>query len=377
MSRSSGLPLVLVKPASCGTATPRAAAPGRRALWRESRGGIGWRPLLALLPLAPLLGACATPSPQATASRLQVVTTALPLTLLSRAVAGDCAEVQALIPEGLDPHDVQARPADLLLLRRARVLVRNGLGLDDYVKPWITSAAPPDLRVVDTSQGVAALPSAAGDAEADAPSRDNDHDHDQDPGGHSPVEPDQHGTKDQHRHSHGPLNPHIWLDPQRAEQQLNSIRDALVQVDPGCAATYRRNASAYGQQLRALDRQIAAELAPYRGRTLVTHHDVLPYFAQRYGLQAAALVEQPDQPPTPADLQRISRLARQQGLRALLSEPPRPSRSLEALARDLGLRVLSFDPLETAPAAAAADPDTYLRVMRSNAATVRQAFAGP
>ena len=333
-------------------------------------------PLPPLLALAALLGSCSAPSPpQATAPRLQVVTTALPLTLFSRAVAGDCADVQPLIPEGLDPHDVQARPADLLLLRRARVLVRNGLGLDDYVTPWITSAASPELRVVDTSKGVATLPSATGEAEADAPGQDHDHAHDHDDP--SPVEHDQHGDEHQHRHSHGPLNPHIWLDPQRAEQQLNTIRDALVQADPGCAATYRRNASAYGQQLRALDQQIGAELAPYRGRTLVSHHDVLPYFAQRYGLQAAALVEQPDQPPTPADLQRISRLARQQRLRALLSEPPRPSRSLETLARDLGLRVLSFDPLETAPAAAAADPDTYLRVMRSNAATVRQAFAGP
>lgn len=349
-----------------------------------------WVPARALLlPLLLLMGACAAAprraeAPVAPAPRLLVVTTALPLTLFSRAVAGDCAEVRSLIPEGLDPHDLQARPADLLLLRRAAVLVRNGLGLDDNVKPWIASAANADLQVVDTSAGVAALPSTstatspATGAESGASGRPADpHGASPEPAGHADghghAEPDAHG----HAHQHGPLNPHIWLDPRRAEQQLSAIRDALVRADPACAATYRRNADAYAAQLRQLDQQIASQLAPYRGRTLVTYHAVAPYFAERYGLRAEAVVDQPGQPPAPAELQRLARTVRSQRLQALLAEPPQPSPALQALARDLGLKLLLFDPLETTSPQAATDPGTYLTVMRRNAAAVRGVFSGP
>ncbi len=328
----------------------------RRRAWRHR-----CRCPLLLLPLALLLGACTNAS-RREASPVLVVTTALPLTLFSRAVAGDCAEVQPLIPEGLDPHDVQARPADLLLLRRARVLVRNGLGLDDYVTPWIAAAAARDLRVVDTSAGVAALPADVDGSASHSPGE----------AGHGEA---GHGDAG-HSHSHGPLNPHIWLDPRRAEQQLNAIRDALVQADPACAAAYRRNASAYAGQLRQLDQQIAAALAPYRGRTLVAYHDVAPYFAARYGLRAEAVVAKPGQPPAPAALQRLHRTVQSQGLRALLAEPPKPSPALQALARDLGLQLLLFDPLETASPQAADDPNTYFTVMRRNALAVRGVFAG-
>jgi zinc/manganese transport system substrate-binding protein len=60
---------------------------------------------------------------------MKVVTTFLPITFLTRAVAGECAEVRALVPPAVGPHDFQARPGDLLALQRARVLVKNGLGV--------------------------------------------------------------------------------------------------------------------------------------------------------------------------------------------------------------------------------------------------------
>lgn len=303
-----------------------------------------------------LLAACGAPSsepPDAAAGKVfKVVTTFLPITLFTRAVAGDCATVTALIPPSTGPHDFQARPGDLSALRQARVLVKNGLEMEGFLDKLVASAGNPQLQVIDSSRGVATL--------------DSEHHED----GHG--EEHSHG----HGHDHGPVNPHIWLDPLRAVQQVETIRDGLVKADPSCAEGYRRNAAAYTAELKQLNSEIAAQLQPYRGKTFVAFHDFAPYFAQRYGLKAEFLVDVPEINPTPVDLQRVAAQVKSSQLKALLSEPQEGNRSFNALASDLGVKVVAFDPLETASEQAAADPATYLSVMRRNAADLRQAFGG-
>ena len=301
------------------------------------------------------LAACGAPVTQVPVAtgregqRLQVVTTVLPITLLTRAVAADCAVVTALLPAGAGPHGFQASPSDLVALRRARVVIKNGLGLEPFLDKLVIAAGNPRLQVIDASADVTPLV----------------------PGEGSPLH-----AADQVEHRHGDANPHVWLDPLRAAQQVRAIREALVQLDPGCAAGYRRQAADLEARLVSLNRAIAAELKPYRGRTFVALHAVAPYFAERYGLKAEDLVAVPEQNPSPADLQRVEATVRRHRLRALLSEPLQNRRSFEALARDLGIGLRVFDPIETAASEQAAhDPETYFKAMRRNATQVRQVFS--
>jgi zinc/manganese transport system substrate-binding protein len=311
--------------------------------------------LLALAGLAALLGACGrvamdgpTPStvdgsPRSRSDALQpgsdgsaarrglkVVTTFLPITLLTRSVAGDCAEVRALVPPSTGPHDFQAKPGDLLALRQARVLVKNGLGVESFLDALITSAENPQLVVIDSSRGVRVIGA----------------------------------------------NPHIWLDPLRAAQQVATIGEGLAKADPGCAAGYRRRAAATTAQLRQLNADLARQLRPFQGKTFVAFHDVAPYFAERYGLKAQFLVDVPEINPTPADLQRVAEVVKATQLRAVLSEPQAAARSFNALAEDLGVPIGLFDPLETGSEEASKDPATYFATMRRNGANLVKAFGG-
>ena len=303
-----------------------------------------------------LLAACGAPRqkpPDAAAGKaFKVVTTFLPITLFTRAVAGDCATVTPLIPASTGPHDFQARPGDLTALRQARVLVKNGLEMESFLGKLIASAGNPQLQVIDSSRGVATL--------------------DTKPHGEEHGHHDDHGSA--HGHDHGAVNPHIWLDPLRAVQQVEAIRDGLVKADPSCAEGYRRNAAAYTAELKQLNSEIAAQLQPYRGKTFVAFHDFAPYFAQRYGIKAEFLVDVPEINPSPVDLQRVAAAVQRSQLKALVSEPQEGNRSFNALAGDLGVKVVAFDPLETASEQASGDPATYLAVMRRNAAELRQAF---
>jgi len=281
-----------------------------------------------------------------------------PVTLFTRAVAGDCAEVRSLLPPGTGPHGFQSRPQDLLALRRARVLVINGLGLEGFLAPLLRSAASPSLTLIDSSRGVSTL--------ASDPEHAGEHAHEPAP---EAGDPHQHG----HQHGAGP-NPHIWLDPLRAAQQVETIRDGLIAADPACAEGYRRRAAAYGQALRSLDAELAGQLRPLRGRSFVVLHDFAPYFAQRYGLRAEFLVVSPEQAPSPSDLRRVSEAVRRSGLRVLLSPPGEANRVFDTLARDLGVRVAPFSPIEVLSAEELADPGTYLRLQRANAVALRNAF---
>ena len=278
-------------------------------------------------------------------SKLNVVSTFLPITLFTEAVAGECATVTSLIPPNLGPHDFQATPADISALSNASVLVKNGLGMEYFLDKLITSANNNSLQVVDTSRGVAVIRS----------------DDDQDEAKQGDQE-------------YGEVNPHIWLDPLRAVQQVENIRDGLVKADPYCADGYTKRAAAYASQLKGLNTTIATQLKPFRGQTFIAFHDFAPYFAERYGLKADFVVDVPEMNPTPEDLQRVSKKVQQSQLKALLSEPQEGDRSFNALALDLGVKVVTFDPLETGSEQASKQPDTYFKVMDKNVVSLIQSF---
>lgn len=314
--------------------------------------------------LSALLLGCrpAVQAPEAQAGRAdrpRVVTTFLPITLFTRAVAGDCAEVTALIPTASGPHDFQARPGDVAALKNARVLVKNGLEMESFLDKLVKGAENPDLKVIDSSSGIPTLENPQKAAESH-----DDHGHD------DHAEADNHG----HGHDHGPTNPHIWLDPVRAAQQVDNIRDGLIAADPACADGYRRNAAAFSGQLRQLNTEFEKQLAPFRGKTFVVLHDFAPYFADRYGLKAEYLVDVPEQNPSPADLARVAETVKSTQLRALLSEPQEGNRSFNALAGDLGIRISVFDPMETGTEEASRNPGTYAEVMRRNVTDLVSAF---
>ena len=296
------------------------------------------------------LVSCANPKaadPSSEQSTLNVVTTFLPITLFTEAVAGECATVTALIPPNLGPHDFQATPSDIAALSNAQILVKNGLGMEYFLDKLTDSAENNSLQVIDTSRGVAVIKS----------------------------DEDSNGV-DGGDQSQGEVNPHIWLDPLRAVQQVENIRDGLVKADPGCTVGYTQRAAAYAAQLKELNTAIATQLKPFSGKTFIAFHDFAPYFAERYDLKADFVVDVPEMNPTPADLQRVSTKVEQSQLKALLSEPQEGDRSFNALAEDLGVNVVTFDPLETGSEEASKQPDTYFKVMKSNVVSLIKSFGG-
>lgn len=298
------------------------------------------------------LSSCTPSSPPAVSSpsaiqsseeapALQVVTTFLPITQFTQAVAGTEAQVTQLLPVNIGPHDYQAKPEDVQKLAQANVLVKNGLEMEDFLTSLIQNAGNDNLKIIDSSQGIKTMAT-----------EDHDHDHD-------------HDRSHQSGHHHGEFNPHIWLDPKRAIQQVNNIRDGLIAVDPDRQETYTANATEYIQKLQELDAEIEQKLKPYQGKTFVAFHDFAPYFAESYGLKAQFLVDVPEANPSPDDMRRVSEIVKSTQLKTLLIEPQGGKAPFTALAKDLNIQVSVFDPLETGTIEAMT-PDYYLQTMREN-----------
>lgn len=282
-------------------------------------------------------------APQPT-EQIRVVATFLPMYWFTRAVAGDRAQVEILVPPGAEVHDYQATPADVQAIATADVLVKNGLGMEDFLEGTIQNAANPDLQQIDASSGIETV------------------------GEISPVESaGGHG----HSHSHGDSeggNPHVWLDPVLAIQQVENIRDGLIAADPANEDAYQANAAAYIQQLEETHNQFEQRLQ-FPNCTFITFHDAYPYLANRYQLQQVAVVEIPEDQPSPGDIQRAINAVKKYDAQAIFSEPGVDNNLIQSLSQDLNLTVHSIDSLEAGPT----DPQHYFTAMNENLQTIESA----
>jgi zinc transport system substrate-binding protein len=300
------------------------------------------------------VGACdrapSSPSPGAS-DRLLIVASFYPLFEFARQVAGDRAEVVALVPPGVEPHDWEPSPRELAEIRKARLLVYNGAGLEPWVGRVLADVAAKDLVAVNTTQGLTLLIESSA-AQEHGPST-------------SAAGPGRRAVP--------ASDPHVWLDPLLAIAQVEAIRSALQDVDPAHAATYAANAAAFVARLRALDAAYAAGLRECARRDIVTAHAAFGYLARRYGLtQVPLLGVSPDAEPSPADMARLIQLARRRRVRYVFAETILGRRLAETLARDVGAQVLVLNPLEGLTAEEQAAGRGYLSVMEENLQNLRR-----
>jgi zinc transport system substrate-binding protein len=342
---------------------------------RQDGGIVRRLSVVVVSAIAVSLGSCAANAPSAssespqaqstnaaTTDELQVVTTFLPITQFTKAVAGDRAEVTQLLPTNVGPHDYQAKPEDAQRLAEADVLVQNGLEMEEFLEDLVENAGNPDLTIIDSSEGIATITNE--DVEGHEQAEGEEHEH---------AEGEEHAEEGHHHH--GEFNPHIWLDPKRAIEQVENIRDGLIAADPEGQAEYTANAADYVAQLQALDAEITSTLQPYAGKTFVAFHDFAPYFAQSYGLEAEFLVDIPEQNPSPDDVKRVTDEVQTSDLKAILTEPQAGENSFSALAKDLNVQISTFDPMETG-GSEALEPEYYITTMRQNVETLVTAFGG-
>ena len=270
--------------------------------------------------------------------RPHVVTSFLPIYCWAANVAGDYATVENLLPPRSEPHEYAFTPSDARKLSGADLIVVNGLGLEVWLPKFLRNSPVSEQRVVVTSSGL-----------------------------NSQLISGERAPTHNENSSHP--NPHVWLDPRLAAIGVSNIVPALQRIDPAHSAAYASNGVKYLAKLQQLDRDIQQSLASVTNRAIVTYHDAFPYFARRYGLEIAGVVEQvPDVNPTPKYLSRLSRMMRERNIRVIFVAPNSTTRLARRIADDLHVELVELDTLETGTLS----PSAYEERMRHNAAVLQK-----
>jgi zinc transport system substrate-binding protein len=143
------------------------------------------------------------------------------------------------------------------------------------------------------------------------------------------------------------LDPHVWLDPVLAQQQVDNILAGFVSADPTHRAVYEARAATLKSELRALDYRYRTTLATCRLRVFITNHAAFGYLAGRYGLTMLAISGlSPEAEPSPARLKEIVRLARRHDIRIIYFETLVSPRVAETIAREVGAQTQVLNPIE-------------------------------
>ncbi|MFN6439690.1 MAG: metal ABC transporter substrate-binding protein [Nostoc sp. DedSLP01] len=285
----------------------------------------------------------AASTPIAQREKTKVVTTFLPIYLFTKAVAGNVADVEILVPPGTEVHEYQATPENVKAIATANVLVKNGLGLEEFLADTIKNAQNSKLTQIDASKDIKPLNEI------------------------SPVETTQTNEERDREHSKG--NPHVWLDPVLAKQQVINIRDGLTTADPKNKTAYEANAATYIKELENLNNEFQQTLQKNPSCTFVTFHDAFPYIAKRYNLKQVAVVEIPEDQLSPTDVQNAVNAVKKYKVKALFSEPGVDNKLLASLSKDLKLNLRTLDSLETGET----NPQYYFQAMKANLQTLETA----
>lgn len=267
-----------------------------------------------------LLAALMVPT-SAFAKKLSVVASTQDLASLAQEVGGDKINVQFIARGYQDPHFVEAKPSFLLILRNADLLVTVGLDLEiGWLPPLITQSGNPKIQVgadgyLDASNFAEILEKPTGIV--------------------SRAQGDVH-----------PLgNPHYWLDPDNGRRIARGVANKLAELDPDDAATFQSRFQDFDKRLSAAEKNWEAQMAPYRGRKVVSYHKSFPNFAKHFGIEVVDYIEpRPGIPPTPQHTIEVIQTMKAQNIKVELIEPYFDLKTPNSIAAQTGAKVIVMLP---------------------------------
>ena len=247
------------------------------------------------------------------ASKLNVVTSTEDLAAIGREIGGDHIAIESIAKGYQDPHFVEPKPSFLLKLQKADVLAVVGLQLEiGWLPPLITQSGNSKIQVgnkgyfdVSTACDVMELPT----------------------GVVTRADGDVH-----------PLgNPHYWLDPENGRRIARAMKDKFSEMQPADAAYFDQHLKDFEQRLTDAEKKWDAQMAPYKGRKVVTYHRSFPNFAKRFGLNIVDYVEpKPGIPPTPSHTLDLINRMKQENIKLILVEPYFDMKTPNSVAQQVG-----------------------------------------
>ncbi len=298
--------------------------------------------LLGLVLAAVLIVACQPATSTLVPGRKNIVVTYSVLGALVKELVGDQANVIVPMPNGQDPHDWEPSAKDIETIMKADLIVQNGLSLEGGLEKTLAQAKQAGVKFFTASDHITVRKVGQGEG---IPSGD----------------PDQ---------AIGASDPHLWLDPMAMKQVIEAL---AVQIKADLGIDVSDRAQDLRQRLEALNTEIANQVAavPEAQRQLVTGHESMGYFAQRYGFRLIGAIVPgltPQGEVSAADLAALKQVIQASGVKAIFAELGTPQNVTKAIGQETSVQVIELT------THALPGDGSYFTFMRNLAATVTDAL---
>ncbi len=293
-----------------------------------------------LLTLATVVSACSSASVSAARGGQRpvvVATTSIWADIVSGATCNDLVDVEVLVPSGLSAHEFEPSLRDRATLEDADLIVANGLGIEQGFDRTLDASVSSSTSLLRIGEAVDALL----------------------------------------RSDDGGIDPHVWLDPTRVASTLPALQESLLSIGVP-AAPLGGCIESLATALMSLDSEVTSIMAtvPDIRRRLITNHDALAYFADRYRFEVVGSILPSNLPLAQAQTSNIAALmetARAEGIDTVFTEPTIASDDAATVARSAGAKLvpLLVESLGTPDGGGTA---TYFDMIRSNARRIADAL---
>jgi len=279
---------------------------------------------------------------------IKIVTSFYPMYLLASNVVKDIDNVELVNMTNSSTgclHDYSLTTDNIKLLEDCDIFIINGAGMESFLDKVIKQN--PDLKIIDSSEGIELIKSDETD--------EHDHDHSHD-----------------HNHDHEEeYNPHVWLSVKNAIKQVENMRDKLIEFDSENKDKYSVNSDEYISKLNALDEKIHNELDNIKNKNIVTFHEAFPYFAKEYGLNIVGVVQrEPGSEPSAKELQETIDKIKTLDVKAICVEPQYSTKAAQTISKETNVGVYTLDPIVTQES----ENSSYIDIMNKNLETLKEAL---
>ncbi|MFB7451617.1 metal ABC transporter substrate-binding protein [Streptomyces sp. NPDC057027] len=283
--------------------------------------------------------------------KLGVVASFYPMQFLAEQIGGGHVSVDTLTKPGVEPHDLELRPRQVVDLGTADVIL--------YLK-----GLQPAVDEAIAQSGVKNT--------VDASTLTTMEEHGTEAGGHDHAA-EEAGHEGHDHASEAGADPHIWLDPVKYAEVAKGVGAAFRKADPAHAADYEKNTEALVKKLGDLNTEFETGLKNTATKTFITTHSAFGYLAERYGLEQEGISGvDPESEPSPARIKQLQDIAEKDKVSTVFFETLASDKTAKTLAGDAGLKTDVLDPLEGITATSKGHD--YIEVMRSNLAALKTAL---
>jgi zinc transport system substrate-binding protein len=238
---------------------------------------------------------------------------------------------------GKSEHGYEFTPADVAAVARADLVVYVGLGLEGRLESTIRKQEIKSRQVVCFADAVGVKAGEAGHDHGEKSETGNDHEH----------------------HAHGNVDPHLWLDPALVAKFVPEVAKAVGRSGAAGEEKWLKTSEAsLLERLKVVDKEWFDRLGPFKGKSVVTHHNAFSRPAERYGFKVAAVIREFETAePSPGDIAKVVEAIRKEKVKTIFIEPQFNAGVAERIAANAGVKVGRLDPL--------GDGD-WFKLMKSN-----------